>query len=325
MKKGLFISLVCVCVVLGQWQSAGAKEALKLGHKTAVGGLMDRQANKFKELVEAKSGGKIQVDIYPANQLGKQRDQLEGVSAGYIDMFMEGVGSLAQFEKDMSFFSVDFMFKDLQGMINNPVFKEVLERVRKKNGIRTLAVEGSRPPFHVWTIKKPIRSLEDLRGVKFRALPIKASVDVWNGLGAIATMIPWDEVYMALSQGVLDGMTHNVVQVKDEKFYEKLKYVALVGIVSPGSTNALWINDARFASFSPELQKVLEVSAKEAGKYFTQMAEADEKAAWDIVKKAGVEQISVNRDPWYEKAATVHKKMEERGDWSKGLIERKGK
>lgn len=325
MRKGIFVGLICIGVFIWQLQAAVAKEiVLKFGHKTAIGGLMDRQANKFKELVEKRSDGQIKIQVYPANQLGKQRDQLEGVSAGYIDIFMEGVGSVAQFDKDMSFFSADFMFKSVEQMKKNPMFNEVLERIRKRNGIRTLMVEGSRAPFHAWTIKKPIHSLEDLQGLKFRALPTKASVEVWNGLGANATMIPWDEVYMALAQGVLDGMTHNVVQVKDEKFYETLKYVALIAYPLPASTNAIFINDAKFSSFSPDVQKMMKEAAKEAGEYFTEMTKNEEENAWNIIKEAGIELIEVDPDPWYQKAASVHKKMEERGDWSKGLIEKKG-
>ena len=325
MKRSIVLGSLCLLLAAflvgeGTQTVNAAPVTLKLGLLTAPGGEVDKGAQKFKELVESRTKGAVKIEVYPAAQLGTIREMLEGLSMGTNDMAIEAMSFLGMFDKDVNFLNAPFLFKNEKEMMSQPVFKEVLERVRKKNGIRTLSYNGLRSPNHLFTKTKPVTSLEELKGVKLRVPGVKAWVDVWNGLGAIATVIPWSEVYMALAQNVVDGMPHNAIQIRDDKLYEQLKYVTLLDFKP--TVQCVWISEAKYLSLSPENQKILTEAAVESGAYFTQITKQDEKGAWNDLKKAGLKIFKVDRDLWFEKARPVLEKMEASGAWSKGLLAR---
>jgi tripartite ATP-independent transporter DctP family solute receptor len=295
------------------------KIVLKLGHITAPGGSIDKEAQKFKELVSAKSEGRVRIDVYPAAQLGKIRELLEGVSMGTVDLALEAHTFLAQLDKDFNFFNAPFLWRSNSEVLDNYYYKGLLEKLRKVNGIRTLSSNGFRSDMHLFTKTRPVKSLKDLEGLKLRTPSSRAWLDTWNGLGAIATPIPWSEVYMALSQNVIDGMPHNATQVRDEKFYEHLKYCTLLNWKP--SLNCIWMSEKKYKRFSNEIRCILKDSAMEAGAYFTKSEQEEEKKAWAMLKKAGMEVFEVDKEPWLEKAKAIVKKMDEDGSWSKGLLD----
>jgi len=282
MKKQKLLMFFCVSVVFFSMvsgvQNVIAKQiVLKLGHINAPGATIDKQAQKFKQLVEDKSKGQVRIDVYPASQLGKIREIIEGISMGTVEMTLEGLGMFARLDKELNFYSAPFMFRNAQEYLKDNYRKKLTEDIRKRNGIRMLCQNGIRPPMHLFTKNRPIKSLEDLKGLKLRMPPVKSWVDVWNGLGAIAVAVPWSEVYMALSQNVVDGMVHNFLQIRNEKFYEHLKYATLLDFYHV--VNGLWINDSKYRSFSPELQNAFEESAIESGEFFTNWAVSENKEA----------------------------------------------
>jgi TRAP-type C4-dicarboxylate transport system substrate-binding protein len=295
---------------------------LKLGHSTAPDGMLDKRAQKFAELVAAKTDGKVKIEIYPAGQLGHIKEILQGVSMGTIDMAQEAALFLDGFEKDYSIITTCFLFtrdelKDLE------FIDELRERVRKKAGIRTLPGKAFRPAFHLFTKKRAIETPDKLQGSKIRVWQSKGVVAVWNGLGAAAVSIPWQEVYMALSQNVADGMFHNIVQVRDEKFYEQLDYCIKINGLE--LYDATWINDAKFQSLSPDIQKALSEASQESADWGTQYnMTLEDDAVKQMSNKIKFVEVD-DRKAWTDKAAVVAVNLEKDGVWSEGLLKKLGK
>lgn len=295
--------------------------SLKLAHINVAEGMLDKHAKKFAELVASKTKERVKVDVYPASQLGNMTEMLEGVSMGSINMCLESEGMLLIFEKDYQIFSAPFLItKDI--VTKNEFLKEVRERVRVKNNIRVLSGQGWRPPFHLLTQKRAIKTPDELKGIKIRQVQSKVQIDVWNGLGATAVPIPWGEVYMALAQGVVNGMVHNILQVYEEKLYEQLNYCTLLDGLLVWQT--VLINDKLYAGLSPDIQKAMNESAVEAGNYFTDLAASGERDARKNLEKAGIKFIETDRKPWFNKALAVTKKLENDGAWAKGLLKNVG-
>jgi len=295
--------------------------SLKLAHINVAEGILDKHAKKFAEVVASKTKGRVKVDVYPASQLGNMTEMLEGVSMGSINMCLESEGMLLIFEKDYQIFSAPFLItKDI--VTKNEFLKEVRERVRAKNNIRVLSGQGWRPPFHLLTQKRGIKTPDELKGIKIRQVQSKVQIDVWNGLGATAVPIPWGEVYMALAQGVVNGMVHNILQVYEEKLYEQLNYCTLLDSLLVWQT--VLINDKVYAGLSPDIQKAMNESAVEAGNYFTDLAVSSERDARKSLEKAGIKFIETDRKPWFNKALTVTRKLENDGAWAKGLLKNVG-
>ena len=331
MKKSislLVMSLLSLCIALFLFTEVVAKEGedvvvIRAAHQTAPGGFTDIAANKFKDLVETKSEGKIKVDMYPAGQLGATREILESLSIGNIDVLFEGLSWIAQYDKDLNFYNQSFMFEDPQELIGSIYQKEIIEKIRKNNGIRVLTYSAVMPAMQLWTKEKPVYTLDDLKGIKIRIPGVKAYVDIWNALGASAISIDWSETYMALAQNMVKGIVHDPVKIRDEHFYEHLKYCTLLDFKYSLST--IFISEKKYQSFSIDVQKILQESAREYADFYNMKIGEIENAAWDEMKQAGIEIIKVDREPWFKRAHQVHIQMEKDGIWSKGLLMKENK
>lgn len=324
MKKliATMASALLILVAMQVPASAADQIVLKLAHITAPGGMLDKRAQKFAELVDQKTGGKVKVEIYPAQQLGNIKEILQGISMGTIDMAQESESFMDAFDKDYTIFGTPFMFSRDE-LRANQYINEVRERVRAKTGIRTLPGFAFRPAFHLWTQKVQVLTPDQLNGIKLRVWQSKALVDTWNGLGATATPLAWGDVYLALSQKVVNGMVHNIVQVRDEKFYEQLDYCTKLDFMQ--LYDVTWINDAKFQSLPPDVQKALSEASQESADWFVSFGQGLEGEAQAQMEKAGLKFADGDRPAWVKKASEVHKKLEADGLWSEGLLKKLGK
>jgi TRAP-type C4-dicarboxylate transport system substrate-binding protein len=292
---------------------------LKLAHITAGGGIIDKQAQRFADLLTQSTKGRVKVDIYPAQQLGNMMEILEGVSMGSIDMAVESEAFVEMFEKNITVFQTPFLL-GREKILKSKYLLQLRENVRKRNNVRTLPGFGWRPGMHLWTQARPVRTPDELNNIKIRLWQQKVQIDTWNALGARAIPLPWGEVYMALAQKIVNGMPHNIVQIKEEKFYEQLDYCTYLDFMP--AYNAFWINDTKYNKFPKEIQDAINESSIQASKYFTELGESLEKDAKSIIEKAGVKFLQTDREIWVKKANAVHRKLENEGSWSKGILEK---
>ncbi len=325
MKRTAYLMVLAVVafVVLGATTVFGqaAPVTLRLAHINVAGGIIDKQAQKFAELVAAKTNGRVKINVYPAGQLGSVVEEIEAVSMGTIDMVLESDSFMQVFEKDYNIFGLPF-FLTRDEIVKSPFLAELRERVRVNRGVRTLPGSGFRPPHQLWTQKKAVKAPEDLQGMKIRLWQQKTQIDMWNGLGAAAVPIAWGELYMALAQGVVNGMVHNIVQVEEEKFYEQLKYCTVLNLLEVWQ-NVL-VNDKVYAKLSPDIQNAMSQASTEAAAYFTNLSASAEGESRKKLEKAGITFINGDRSAWVKKALPIDKKLEDEGMWSKGLLKKFG-
>jgi C4-dicarboxylate-binding protein DctP len=211
----------------------------------------------FKKMVEQKTAGQVKVDIYPANQLGKEREQFEGVKLGTIEMCMIAEGPMAGFFPEIMVIGIPYLYanevtawKSLDGTFGKTLFDEM----RKKTGVRALGIGEN--GFRNFTNKvRPIKSPDDMRGLKIRTMENPAHMAMVRAMGASATPIAWGEVYMALQQGVVDGQENPVSVIEVSKFNEVQKYLTLDGHVY--SILPILINDKFFTSLTSDIQKII--------------------------------------------------------------------
>jgi len=324
MKKVVLV-MVAVLVAIFQFNSPASAEkvlVLKLAHITAPNGMLDKRAQKFAELVAEKTNNQVKIEIYPAQQLGNIKEILQGISMGTIDLAQEAESFMDTFDKDYAIFGTPFMFtRDELRKLD--YINDVRERVRKKTGIRTLPGFSFRPAFHLWSQKRQIKTPSELKGIKFRVWQSRALVDTWNGLGATAVPLAWGDVYLALSQKVVNGMVHNIIQVRDEKFYEQLDYCTKLDFLQ--LYDVTWISDKKFQSLPTNVQKALTEASQESADWFVDFGQSLEDEAQKQLEKAGIKFAEVDRKPWVEKALSVHEVLEKDGLWSPGLLKKLGK
>lgn len=223
---------------------------------------LHRGAVVFKNIVEQKSGGRLKVALYPSSQLGKEREQLEGVKLGTIEMCWIAEGPVAGFFPEIMVLGIPYLYSSEAAAyrsLDGPFGKALMEEMRKKTGMRVLG-NGENGFRHFSTRDKAIKSAEDLKRLKIRVMESPVYMALVSSLGANPVPISWGEVYMSLQQGVVDGWEAPISLIEAAKFYEITKYVIMDGHIY--SFLPLVINDKFFLSLSPELQGILVDAAR---------------------------------------------------------------
>jgi tripartite ATP-independent transporter DctP family solute receptor len=237
------------------------KMTLKMGVLGSTAYFYYKGAVRMAEEVKKRTSDKVEIQVFPNQQLGNERDMIEGMQLGTIDLAVINTPLLASFDSRFQIFDMPFMFNDwahVERMVSGPIGQDLLKSLEGKN-LKGLAYStaGHR---HVLNYKGPIKTPDDMKGLKIRVLDNPVHVAIMNAMGANATPMQYSEVATALRQRTVDGLDSPTAAVVSEKFYETQKYMALTGHVFTGVVYLTGMK--RWQSLTPDLQKIF----MEAGK-----------------------------------------------------------
>ena len=264
MKKILAIVLALIMVM--SLIACGDKEAptvegtdvtqeesftLKLGHSTSNTGIFQAGAEKFKELVEAKSNGTITVEIYPNSTLGADMELIQGLQLGNVDMCVTDTNNITSFIPEIQVFNFPYIFRCREHAY------EVLDGEIGHNMLATLD--------NLTNSKRPVSSAADVAGLKIRVMDSPLYIDMWAVLGADPTPMAWSEVFTALQQRTIDGQENPVAQIYANSVFEVNQYITLDRHVYAPA--ALLISQQVFSKMSANQQAAVLEAASEAGLY----------------------------------------------------------
>lgn len=242
----------------------------------------------FKKDIEEKSGGRISVELYPNGQLGGDRELIESVQLGTVQVAIPATSALAGFDKRFQVFDLPFLFKSketafkaLDGELGHKV-----DELLKPLGMRNLGY-GENGYRHITNNRNPVRKPDDLKGIKLRTMENPLHLAFFKMLGANPTPMSFGELYTALQQGTVDGQENPVVLVYTAKFYEVQKFYSLTGHVY--SATMLVANDDFFASMPEDLWKIVEDAGKRYVVEQRVLAEEQEHKFLDELKKVGLQ------------------------------------
>jgi len=215
----------------------------------------------FKHLVETGTNGEVEVKAYHASQLGAEREALEGVQMGTIEMGTLSGGPVPGFFKEVMIFDIPYLFSSNAAaweFYNSPVAEEFKAQFLDKTGVRVLAITEN--GFRHFTNKKfQIKLPKDMEGLKVRTMQNPAHMALVKAMGGDPTPIAFSELYMALQQGVVDAMECPIALIHDMKFYEVQDYMVLDGHVY--NPLFVFINDTFFSEKLTEAQQKVVIEA----------------------------------------------------------------
>lgn len=260
---------------------------LKLGHIAAPNTAYDNFANEFKRQIEEKSNGRYVIDVYPAGQLGVDRELMESLQIGNVDFTIITASDINQFIPEMAVQDLPFLF-----MSWDHVFK-FLESDSAKEfasltdsaGMKTLGImpRGFR---HVTSNVAPIKTPADLKGLKIRVAESEIYIDTFKNLGANAQAMAWGEVFTALQQGTVDAHENTVITTRDYKINEVQKYMSETGHFF--AFGMLQMNSDLFNSMSPEDKKMFTETGYEVAAKLGKEQQANEAAAKKELESLGM-------------------------------------
>lgn len=322
----VLVSFLLVVAGAAARAAAATPITLRLGHVVATGHPYHYGALEFARLVEERTGGRVRVQVYPAGQLGPgEREEIEALQLGGIDLVVTGTAVMANFLQDFAVMDLPFIFRDyrhVDAVLDGPVGQQLLDRLNRAGlNITGLALweQGFR---YLTNNKRPIRSPEDVRGLKIRVQENPIHVDSFNALGASATPMAWGEVYTALQQGVIDGQENPIPVLTSHKIYEVQRYLAMTGhFYAPA---IIIINTQRFQSLPPDVREALVQSAREVSGWERQLARRMESEQVDELIRLGMQVTYPDKAAFQKAMQPVYNKYRPRFGELIDLIMRAG-
>ncbi|NIK91558.1 TRAP transporter substrate-binding protein [Mangrovimonas sp. CR14] len=283
---------------------------IKLGHGLDVNHSVHKAMVKMGEDLAEISGGKMELEIYPSQQLGTERECVELLQIGSLDMTKVSVGVMENFAPKMKVFGLPYLFRDKEHafqILDGPIGKQLLDE-GEDYWIKGMGYydAGSRS---FYTKEKPIEEPSDLKGMKIRVMESASAIEMVKSLGGSPTPISWGELYTSLQQGVVDGAENNPPSFYLSRHYEVCKYYSLdEHTLLP---DVLIIGKHTWDHLSDQERVWLQEAVDKSVTYQRVLWEDSEKEALEAVKAAGVSVILPNKEPFSEKTKSVYKQYEQ--------------
>jgi tripartite ATP-independent transporter DctP family solute receptor len=300
--------------------AAVAQVEIKLGHVGEPGSLFQKSADEFARRANAKLGAKGKVVVYGSSQLGGDKEMIQKLKLGTLDMALPS--TVMSSEVDLfGIFEMPYIVKDRAHMarIEREIFWPKLEPEAEKKGLRVLAVweNGVR---HITNSKRPIKVPADLQGIKLRVPEGKWRVKMFQAYGANPSPMKFSELFTALQTGVMDGEENPFTQIYSAKLQEVQKYLSLSGHVYTPAY--LVVGTKRFDGLPADVRKVLEDTAKETQAFVYDAAAKDDADLLDKLKQAGMQVNDVDQTAFVNASKGIYEEFGKEVPGAKALIDR---
>jgi TRAP-type transport system periplasmic protein len=279
--------------------------------------MMDRVAKEVRE----KSGGAVEIQTFPGGQLGSSRDVIESTSSGAIQIVDEGAAQFGQFVPPFSILEAPYIWRDaaqIRKVLGSPIVDPMNADLVAKRSMRVIGSTyyGKR---HVTSGSKAVNTVNDMNGFKLRIPEVdtfRAMAEAW---GARPTPLNISELYLALSQGAVDGQENPLPTIQSNKFYEVQKYLILTGhILTP---RLIVINEAAWQALAPKDRDILKAAIAANGQVQDNEILSQESKLVETFKSGGMNVIQPDIESFRKPVlASVPAKFEAK--WGKGLWEK---
>jgi tripartite ATP-independent transporter DctP family solute receptor len=291
---------------------AQATTTLRMGTLGSTEYFYYKGGQRMAEEVAAKSAGALQIQVFPNNQLGSERDMVEGMQLGTIDLAVINTPLLASFNPRFMIFDMPFLFNDwahVDRILSGTIGSQLLS-VLEANDLAAFAFStaGFR---HILNDRRQVRAPQDLQGLKIRTLDNPVHVAIMNAMGANATPMQYGEVATALHQHTVDGLDSPAPAAVTEKFYETNKYMALTGHVFTPVIYLMGLK--RFRSLPAEQQQILrDAAAAGASLETAQYNKFDAESIVLLQKDHGVTVDQVDKQAFRARMGPVYDRFQDR-------------
>lgn len=263
---------------------------------------------KMGEMLEERTGGRLCIEVFHSAQLGQEKDTIEQTQFGVIDMNRVSLGPFNNIIEETQVPSLPYIFRSVEHMhkvMDGPVGQQILDAFSGHDLVGLAFYDGGSRSFY--NSQKPINSMADLAGMKFRVMQSDMFVDMVAALGANATPMPYGEVYSSIQTGVIDGAENNWPSYDSSGHFEVAKYYTLdQHLIVP---EVLVMAKSSFDKLSAEDQEIVRQAARDSVPVMRELWEAREKESEARVREAGVEIVTdIDKTPFIEAMVPVYQK-----------------
>ncbi len=307
----------------GSQAEAGTEETtfnLKMGHNLAEDHAVHIAMTEFAKNVAEKSGGSINITIFPNGTLGSESDMLSQIQNKALDMAKVSASAMGNFSSLYNAYSVPYVFDNKDhyySVMDSEITQNIFDSTEADGFVGLTWLDSGSRSFY--TVKNPIRVPADLKGLKIRTMDSQMAIDMMKALGGSATVMGYSDVYTGLQQGVIDGAENNVTALRDHgevaKFYSFDEHTRIPDIIVISSTVWNQMSDAQ--------KEIIKTSAKEATEnYKTSWAAFEEEVLNNAVQNFGVELIrDVDIAAFQEAVQPVYENLKTNNPEVYGVVE----
>ncbi|MFC5587105.1 TRAP transporter substrate-binding protein [Nitratireductor kimnyeongensis] len=299
-------------------------ETWRMAHKMPPDSIEGQLFQFFADKVVEKTGGEVEIKVFPNEQLGSDDTVLEQLQIGTVNVYPEGTSYLQKWVPDIKFSSAPFLFDDREHWVRfmqTDLVKGWFQQIEDEAGIALIGSPTAflRGPYRVMVTDKPWTNLEEMQGTRLRMHPDELAAAAWRHLGAEVRTLAWTEVYESISRGIVDAVNSPIALVEPMKFYEVAPYVIRHDEYPQGM--AFMTNAKRWNALSDELRaQVLEA--------FADMAAESEKRTiaaanndLEAMKAKDVSYTEPDTSDFVERMQSFYQEMEEKGELPEGFLD----
>lgn len=299
-KTLVLLSLIIMMVAV----PAMAETTLRIGHLANTDHLWHKASEKFAEEVAERTDGEVNVEIFPNEILGSERETLEGIRTGTIaDMTITGE-TLGNWAPKVGILGAMYLFRDsehIKKVADGPIGEEIEQNILEESNIRVLTWFERGPRY--LTSNRPIRTPEDAEGLKMRVPNVPWFIKGWQEIGANPAPMAFSEVFTALQQGVMDAQENPLALIDSAKFYEVQDYVNLTGHIRQ------WIyfviGEDQFQSLTEDQQEAVQTAADIAHDYHQELFFEQQDELRASLEEKGMEFIEADNDAFRDKVSDL--------------------
>jgi len=307
--------LLAAALALPVAAQAEAPIVIKFSHVVAVDTPKGRAVQRFKEEAEKRTAGRVKVEIYPNSQLYKDKEEMEALQLGSVQMLAPSLSKFGPLgAKQFEIFDLPYLFTSEQQFVqvtDGKIGQELMGALEAR-GIHGMAFWSG--GFHVFSANKPVLKPADLKGLKMRIPSSKVLEASLRLMGALPQTMPFSEVYQALQTGVVDGTENILSSYTSQKYYEVQKHITLTNHTHTGY--AAIVNKKFWDGLPADIRAALTEAMKQASAYELQQVTQENQEALAALRKNPRVQVhdlsDADRAVWRATLLPVHKEMEPR-------------
>lgn len=289
MKRVFLKTLLAAAVAVAAAGGVHAQtKTIKFANQNAKGHPIVLGMEKFAELVEQKSGGKLKVNVFPGGALGSDQANLSSLQGGTLEMASMNSGIFASVVREFAIYDFPFLFGDTReadAVVDGAFGKSLHDKLQEKGLVGLAYYElGFR---NITNSRRPINKVEDIAGLKLRVIPNPINVDWVSALGANPTPLPFPELYAALEQKAVDGQENPVATIQGAKLFEVQKHLALTN--HQYNPQSVVVSKKFWDGLSADEKKVIQDAATESAKFQREQSRSAAAGILDNLKKNGMQ------------------------------------
>lgn len=305
MKKTMTVLIVAVALCLSGFSASAAEFTLKAGNGVQSGHPTNLGMIRLAKLVKERTKGRVEIKVFADRQLGEEREMVEGLQFGTVDITVVSTGPLGGFVGEINVLDLPFLFKNsthAYSVFDGPIGAELLAKF-DPIGIEAVAIWEN--GWRHLTTKKPVTTPADLKGLKMRTMANEIHMAAFKALGAGPIPMAWGEVYTSLDQGVIDAQENPITVIYTNSLWEVQNHVTLTGHVY--GPHLVLMSKKSLKKLPEDLQKIIITAAKEVSSYQRQMSQQLEADQAKLLEGKGMKINTVNKKPFSEQSREAYK------------------